>query len=104
MRPMIGNVGTVPSVDMPSSNNCGDFGQSDHYAEVFGITAEQLAEARTDAHMDIDSVRAGSVLICPVKVPEEASLPVTYMLFKETAKLLSAHLMWRHGGGNCRYY
>jgi formamidase len=69
MRPMIGNVGTVPSVDMPSSNNCGDFGQAIIGAEVFGITAEQLAEARTDAHMDIDSVRAGSVLICPVKVP-----------------------------------
>jgi formamidase len=34
----------------------------------YGITREQLA-ARTDGHMDIDSVREGAILICPVKVP-----------------------------------
>jgi acetamidase/formamidase len=33
------------------------------------LTAEELAEHRTDGHMDIDAVRAGAILICPVKVP-----------------------------------
>ena len=33
-----------------------------------GITADQLSH-RTDGHMDIDAVRAGAILICPVKVP-----------------------------------
>ncbi|MEE8385494.1 MAG: acetamidase/formamidase family protein, partial [Dehalococcoidia bacterium] len=34
----------------------------------YGITQEQLAEVRTDGHLDIDSVREGAILICPVKV------------------------------------
>jgi acetamidase/formamidase len=33
----------------------------------YAITEEQL-ELRTDGHMDIDIVRAGSIVICPVKV------------------------------------
>lgn len=69
VRPFIGNVGTTPSIDMPDSHNAGDFGQlligASHQ---YGISEEQL-EARTDGHMDIDSVREGAVLICPVKVP-----------------------------------
>ncbi len=69
LRPFIGNIGTTPSVDMPDSHNAGDFGQlligASH---EYGITEEQLKEARTDGHMDIDSVREGAVLICPVKV------------------------------------
>ncbi|WP_342028802.1 acetamidase/formamidase family protein [Aliiruegeria lutimaris] len=35
---------------------------------AYAITAEQLAEHKTDGHMDIDAVRAGAILICPVKV------------------------------------
>jgi formamidase len=70
LRPFIGNIGTTPGIDMPDSHNAGDFGQFLIGApHQFGITKEQLDEARTDGHLDIDSVREGAVLICPVKVP-----------------------------------
>ncbi len=69
LRPFIGNIGTTPSVDMPDSHNAGDFGQFLINApHEYSLTKEQLEEARTDGHMDIDSVREGAVLICPVKV------------------------------------
>ena len=68
MRPFIGNIGTTPAIDMPDSHNCGDFGQFLVGApHAYGLTQEQL-EARTDGHLDIDSVREGAILICPVKV------------------------------------
>jgi formamidase len=70
LRPFIGNIGTTPAIDMPDSHNAGDFGQFLVGApHKFGITAEQLDRGRTDGHLDIDSVREGAVLICPVKVP-----------------------------------
>lgn len=63
-----GNLGSIPAIDLPSSHNCGDFGTGLLFAKhEFAVTEEQLAE-RSDAHMDIDSVREGSVLIVPVKV------------------------------------
>ncbi len=69
MRPFLGQLGTTPAVAMPDSHNAGDFGafliDAPH---EFALTAEQL-EMRTDGHLDIDVVRAGAVLICPVKVP-----------------------------------
>ena len=69
MRPFLGNIGTTPTIDMPDSHNAGDFGQFLIGApHEYGITKEQL-EGRTDGHMDIDSVREGAILICPVKVP-----------------------------------
>jgi formamidase len=69
MRPFIGNIGTTPAIDMPDSHNAGDFGQFLVGApHAYGLRAEDLAH-RTDGHMDIDAVRAGAVLICPVKVP-----------------------------------
>ncbi len=69
LRPFIGNIGTTPAIDMPDSHNAGDFGQFLLGApHEYGITKEQL-ELRTDGHLDIDSVRAGAILICPVKVP-----------------------------------
>jgi acetamidase/formamidase len=70
MRPFMGQLGTMPAVDLPDSHNAGDFG-----AFLVGaphsraVTAEQLATARTDGHMDIDAVRAGAILVCPVKIP-----------------------------------
>ncbi len=68
LRPFIGNIGTTPAIDMPDSHNAGDFGQFLIKApHEYGITKEKL-EHRTDGHLDIDSVRAGAVLICPVKV------------------------------------
>jgi len=70
LRPFVGNLGTTPSIDMPDSHNAGDFGTFLLGApHEFGISKEQLDAHRTDGHMDIDSVREGAILICPVKVP-----------------------------------
>jgi formamidase len=69
LRPFLGNIGTTPAINMPDSHNAGDFGQFLVNApHKFGIPKEKL-EARTDGHLDIDSVREGAILICPVKVP-----------------------------------
>lgn len=69
LRPFIGNIGTTPAVDMPDSHNAGDFGQFLVGApHKYGLTREQLEQSRTDGHLDIDSVREGAILICPVKV------------------------------------
>lgn len=69
LRPFLGQLGTTPAIAMPDSHNAGDFGSFLIGApHQFAITPEQL-ELRTDGHMDIDSVRTGAVLICPVKVP-----------------------------------
>ena len=63
-----GNLGSIPAIDLPSSHNCGDFGAFLIGAEhEFAVTEQQL-ELRTDVHMDVDSVRAGAVLIVPSKV------------------------------------
>lgn len=63
-----GNLGSIPAIDLPSSHNCGDFGAFLVGAEhEFAVTEEQL-ELRTDVHMDVDSVRQGSIVVVPVKV------------------------------------
>lgn len=69
MRPFLGNIGTTPSRDLPDSHNCADFGQ--YLVDAphrLSMTHDELHEAKTDGHMDTNSVRAGCVLICPVKV------------------------------------
>ncbi len=69
VRAMVGNLGTIPAVEMPSSHNAGDIaslllvGASHKWA----ITKEDLSK-RSDAHADIDHMREGAVVICPVKV------------------------------------
>lgn len=69
LRPFMGQLGTTPAIPMPDSHNAGDFGSFLIGApHEYGITAEELAH-RTDGHMDIDAVRAGAILICPVKAP-----------------------------------
>jgi len=69
LRPFMGQLGTTPSIPFPDSHNAGDFGAFLIGApHEYGLTAEQLAH-RTDGHMDIDAVRAGAILICPVKTP-----------------------------------
>lgn len=69
IRPFMGQLGTTPSVDMPDSHNAGDFGSFLIGApHQYALTPEQLELGRTDGHMDIDSVREGAILICPVKV------------------------------------
>jgi formamidase len=68
LRPFMGQFGTTPAIRMPDSHNAGDFGSFLIGApHEYAITAEQL-EDRTDGHMDIDIVRAGTIVICPVKV------------------------------------
>lgn len=69
LRPFLGQLGTTPSRPLPDSHNAGDFGQFLIDApHEYGVTKEQLEE-KTDGHMDINRVREGAVLICPVKVP-----------------------------------
>ncbi|MGY2490456.1 acetamidase/formamidase family protein [Cupriavidus sp. CP313] len=70
MRPFLGNIGTMPALDMPDSHNCADFGQYLVGApHRFAMTAQALQAAKTDGHMDTNSVREGAIVICPVKVP-----------------------------------
>lgn len=69
LRPFMGQLGTTPSIPIPDSHNAGDFGSFLIGApHEYGLSADQLKH-RTDGHMDIDAVRAGAILICPVKVP-----------------------------------
>ena len=69
MRPFLGQLGTTPIRDTPDSHNAGDFGTFLVGApHEYGITQEQLKDV-TDGHMDINRVRAGATLICPVRIP-----------------------------------
>lgn len=69
MRPFMGQIGTTPAVRIPDSHNAGDFGAFLIGApHEYALTAEEL-EQRTDGHMDINAVRAGAILVCPVKAP-----------------------------------
>ncbi len=69
-RPFLGQLGSTPSIRMPDSHNAGDFGASLIGApHGSAITADELEEHRTDGHMDVNSVRAGSIVVVPVKVP-----------------------------------
>jgi acetamidase/formamidase len=69
LRPFMGQIGTTPAIPIPDSHNAGDFGvfliNAPH---EYAVTEEQLVH-RTDGHMDINVVRAGAILICPVKTP-----------------------------------
>lgn len=69
MRPFMGQLGTMPAIDLPDSHNAGDFGNFLVGApHKHAVSAEQLA-GRTDGHMDIDVVREGAIIVCPVKIP-----------------------------------
>lgn len=67
--PFLGQLGTTPSRAFPDSHNAGDFAQFLIDApHDYGLTEAQIAD-RTDGHMDVNRVREGATLICPVKVP-----------------------------------
>ena len=69
LRPFMGNIGTTPPIEMPDSHNAGDFGQFLIGAgHDWGLADEDELAQRTDGHMDVNAVREGAVLICPVKV------------------------------------
>ncbi len=66
--PMVGNIGTIPAKDFPSSHNAGDFAQFLVGADHDYACSEDDLDKRTDAHMDVNEVREGAVIIAPVKV------------------------------------
>ena len=69
LRPFMGQLGTTPSATMPDSHNAGDFGSFLVGApHRYAMSAQDLERHKTDGHMDIDAVRAGAILVCPVKV------------------------------------
>ena len=70
MRPFLGQLGTSPSTTLPDSHNAGDFGAFLVGApHKFALDGPALQQHKTDGHLDIDAVRAGATLICPVKIP-----------------------------------
>ncbi|SQH36745.1 acetamidase/formamidase [Pseudomonas mucidolens] len=92
MRPFLGNIGTTPARDIPDSHNCADFGQYLVGApHRYGLTHDELHAAKTDGHMDTNSVREGAILICPVKVRTWA----TCTRSKEMARSLGTPRMSR---------
>ena len=69
LRPFLGQIGTSPSTVIPDSHNAGDFGSFLIGApHRYALSADELMRHKTDGHMDIDAVRAGAILVCPVKV------------------------------------
>jgi acetamidase/formamidase len=69
LKPFIGQLGTTPSKPFPDSHNAGDFGSFLINApHDYALSEEELEKHRTDGHMDVNRVREGSILICPVKV------------------------------------
>jgi acetamidase/formamidase len=70
LRPFLGQLGTSPSATIPDSHNAGDFGAFLVGApHRYAMDAAALQEHKTDGHLDIDAVRAGAILVCPVKLP-----------------------------------
>lgn len=69
LKPFIGQLGTTPSMVMPDSHNAGDFGSFLVGApHEYALSQEELKAHKTDGHMDVNRVRQGAVVICPVKV------------------------------------
>jgi formamidase len=69
LRPFLGQLGTSPSTTLPDSHNAGDFGAFLVGApHRYALEAQELQRHKTDGHLDVDAVRAGAVLVCPVKL------------------------------------
>ena len=68
MKPFIGQLGSTPKRPMPDSHNAGDFGAFLLGAPHEYAQTEETLKDKTDGHMDINKVRQGAILICPVKV------------------------------------
>jgi formamidase len=69
LRPFLGQIGTSPSATIPDSHNAGDFGSFLVGApHAYAMTPQELERHKTDGHMDVDAVRAGAILVCPVKL------------------------------------
>ena len=69
MRPFLGQLGTTPLTTIPDSHNAGDFGSFLVGApHRYALDAQALQRHKTDGHLDIDAVRPGAIIVCPVKV------------------------------------
>ena len=69
LRPFMGQIGTTPSTTIPDSHNAGDFGSFLIGApHRYALSAKELQQHKTDGHLDIDAVRRGAILVCPVKL------------------------------------
>jgi acetamidase/formamidase len=70
--PFMGQLGTTPSLDIPASRNAGDTSSGlrslAKLSSKLDINEDEMEKAVTDGHLDIDTVREGASLICPVKV------------------------------------
>jgi acetamidase/formamidase len=65
----MGQIGTSPSTAIPDSHNGGDFGSFLIGApHRYALSAQELQRHKTDGHTDVDAVRAGAILVCPVKL------------------------------------
>lgn len=70
LRPFLGQIGTSPSATIPDSHNAGDFGAFLVGApHRYAMTGEELQRHKTDGHLDVNTARAGAIVVCPVKVP-----------------------------------
>jgi formamidase len=68
LKPFIGQLGTTPKIPLPDSHNAGDFGSALINAPHDFAQTEESLKGKTDGHMDINKVREGAIVICPVKV------------------------------------
>ena len=87
LRPFMGQLGTPPSTTMPDSHNAGDFGSFLVGApHRYALDAQELQRHKTDGHMDIDAVRAGAILVCPVSSTAPASTSATCTRCRATGR------------------
>lgn len=63
--PMVGNIGCAPKAEIPSSKNTGDFSGSLGKTDLFNAPE---ADEITDAHMDINLVGEGCIVLSPVQL------------------------------------
>lgn len=69
VRPFIGEIGTIPSKAMPASYNAKDAERKLLEApHEFTLTKDDLSEHCTDGHLQMNVLREGSIILCPVKV------------------------------------
>lgn len=69
VRPFIGELGTMPSKAMPASYNARDAERKLLEAQhEFYLTKEDLSEHCTDGHLQVNTLREGAIILCPVKV------------------------------------
>jgi formamidase len=99
LRPFMGQIGTSPSTAIPDSHNGGDFGSFLIGApHRYALSAQELQRHKTDGHTDVDAVRAGAILVCPVKLDGgEQDLPFLAKSLSREERLRALELGRRYG-------